>query len=484
MSENEIPHPFNNMDLELSAEMMRGMVEEAMERIVTHIQSLPQQPSADVTDGAALARSMIEPLPQQGMPFSAILSSLFEEIIPRTYNTASPGYLAYIPGGGIFHAAVADLISDATNRYVGVWAAAPGLAQIEANVMRWFAEILGYPPTARGILTTGGSMANFTAIVTARRDRLPESFLSGTLYASDQVHHSVLKAAIMAGFPEGSLREIPSDDGFRLRIDSLFEQIALDRRNGYTPFMIIGSAGTTNTGAVDDLVGLAGLAAQEGLWFHVDAAYGGFFMLTERGRKVMRGIERADSVTLDPHKALFLPYGTGSLLVKDGEALRRAHTVHAHYMPPMQEDADLIDFCLYSPELSRDFRGLRVWLPLKMQGVQPFQQNLDEKLDLVHWATRELRRIPGIEIVAEPQLTIVAFRYRPLEPQNKDLDALNQRLLEKINGKKRVYLTATRLRGDFVIRICIVSFRTHFDRMQACIEDIRRSIEELELGAP
>jgi aromatic-L-amino-acid decarboxylase len=484
MSENEIPHPFNNMDLELSAEMMRGMVEEAMERIVTHIQSLPQQPSADVTDGAALARSMIEPLPQQGMPFSAILSSLFEEIIPRTYNTASPGYLAYIPGGGIFHAAVADLISDATNRYVGVWAAAPGLAQIEANVMRWFAEILGYPPTARGILTTGGSMANFTAIVTARRDRLPESFLSGTLYASDQVHHSVLKAAIMAGFPEGSLREIPSDDGFRLRIDSLFEQIALDRRNGYTPFMIIGSAGTTNTGAVDDLVGLAGLAAQEGLWFHVDAAYGGFFMLTERGRKVMRGIERADSVTLDPHKALFLPYGTGSLLVKDGEALRRAHTVHAHYMPPMQEDADLIDFCLYSPELSRDFRGLRVWLPLKMQGVQPFQQNLDEKLDLVHWATRELRRIPGIEIVAEPQLTIVAFRYRPLEPQNKDLDALNQRLLEKINGKKRVYLTATRLRGDFVIRICIVSFRTHLDRMQACIEDIRRSIEELELGAP
>jgi aromatic-L-amino-acid decarboxylase len=185
-------------------------------------------------------------------------------------------------------------------------------------------------------------------------------------------------------------------------------------------------------------------------------------------------------VTLDPHKALFLPYGTGSLLVKHGESLRRAHTVHAHYMPPMQEDPDLIDFCLYSPELSRGFRGLRVWLPLKMHGVEPFRQNLDEKLDLINWATQELRRIPGIEIVAEPQLTIVAFRYRPPEPDDEDLDTLNQRLLEKINGKKRVYLTATRLKGSFVIRICIVSFRTHLDRIQACIEDIRRSIKELE----
>jgi aromatic-L-amino-acid decarboxylase len=247
--------------------------------------------------------------------------------------------------------------------------------------------------------------------------------------------------------------------------------------------MIIGSAGTTNTGAVDDLVELAGVAAQEGLWFHIDAAYGGFFMLTERGRNAMQGIEQADSVTLDPHKALFLPYGTGSLLVKNGELLRRAHTVHAHYMPPMQEDPDLIDFCLYSPELSRGFRGLRVWLPLKMHGMGPFRQNLDEKLDLIDWATQELRRIPGVEIVAEPQLTIVAFRYRPPGPDDEALDALNQRLLEKINEKQRVFLTATRLRGRFVIRVCIVSFRTHLDRMQACIEDIRRSVKELESGA-
>ena len=247
----------------------------------------------------------------------------------------------------------------------------------------------------------------------------------------------------------------------------------------WTPFFIAGNAGTTNTGAVDDLAGLADLAESEGLWLHIDGAYGGFFLLTERGRKAMRGVERSDSITLDPHKGLFLPYGTGSLLVRDGEALRRAHEVGASYLPPMQQDPDLVDFCLYSPELSRDFRGLRVWLPLKLHGVQPFRDNLDEKLDLAAWAAEQLRAIPGIEIVAEPQLSIVTFRaIRPGATRDEE-NELNRRLLEGINRRKRVYLTATMLRGSFVIRICVVSFRTHLDRVQACVEDIRAALDEL-----
>jgi aromatic-L-amino-acid decarboxylase len=374
---------------------------------------------------------------------------------------------------------VADLISNATNRYVGVWTAAPALAQIETNVINWFSEMIGYPGSARGILTTGGSLANFTAIVTARRNRLPEDFLNGTIYASDQIHHSIIKAAILAGFPERNVREIESDQRYCIRLDGLQRAVQEDRRNGYTPFLVVGSAGTTNTGAVDPLTELAQFARAQELWLHVDAAYGGFFALTERGGAMMRGMEQADSITLDPHKALFLPYGTGSLLVRDGEALRRAHTIHADYMPPMQEDSDLVDYCLYSPELSRDFRGLRIWLPLKLHGIGPFRENLEEKLDLTQWATEELRKIPEIEIVAEPQLSVVAFRLIRAGLDREGLNDLNQRLLEGINKRQRVYLTATLLEGYFVIRICVLSFRTHLDRMQACMEDIRKAIEEL-----
>jgi aromatic-L-amino-acid decarboxylase len=469
----------NRYELELAGQDMRRLVDQAMERIVDYIESLPSQPAIDIEGTAGVARSVMEPLPEHGAAFPALLDRLFNDLVPKGYNTAGPGYLAYIPGGGIFHSAVADLIAASVNRYVGVWAAAPALAQLEAAVVRWFADLIGYPQEARGLLTTGGSMANFTALVAARRDCLPENFLNGVIYASDQVHHSVTKAAILAGFPETSIREIPSDSWFRIDIGSLSRAIHEDRSKGLAPFLLVASAGTTNTGAVDDLEAMADIAEKEKLWLHVDAAYGGFFLLTERGRRVMRGIERSDSVTLDPHKALFISYGTGSLVVRNGEALRRAHSVHAQYLPPMQEDADLVDFCLYSPELSRAFRGLRIWLPMKMHGAGAFRQNLDEKLDLAQWATAELRRIPEIEIIAEPQLTVVAFRLFRAGLGDEELNSLNRKLLERINARRRVFLTSTTLGRKFVIRICVLSFRTHMERMEAALVDIRAALADL-----
>jgi aromatic-L-amino-acid decarboxylase len=221
------------------------------------------------------------------------------------------------------------------------------------------------------------------------------------------------------------------------------------------------------------------LAQEENLWLHVDAAYGGFFMLTERGRAAMRGIEMADSVTLDPHKALFLPYGTGCLLVRNGEELRRAHTVHADYMPPMQEDPDLVDFCLYSPELSRDFRGLRIWLPFKLHGAGPFRHALDEKLDLAKWAAKELRKIPDMEITAEPQLSLVAFRLVRAGFSNDEINDMNRRLLAGVNARQRVFLTPTLIGGKFILRICVLHFRTHMDRMEEALEDIRAAVQAI-----
>ncbi|MFQ5743933.1 MAG: pyridoxal phosphate-dependent decarboxylase family protein [Acidobacteriota bacterium] len=462
--------------LELSGERMRALVDATMERLVVFIETLSQQPSYDDEGAAEMARSLIEPLPERGRPYQELLELLFEKVIPKGFGTGTPGYLGYIPGGGIFHSAVADLIADSVNRFTSIWLPAPGLAQIEAVVVRWLCEIVGYPRQAGGILTTGGSMANFSALVTARRERLPEDFLAGTIYVSDQVHHSLQKSAMLAGFPAANVREIPSDEQYRLRMDLLESKIIEDRDAGFTPFFIVANAGTVNTGAVDDLEGVADVAERQGLWLHMDAAYGGFFLLTERGRKVLAGIGRADSIVLDPHKGMFLPYGTGSLLVRDGTALERAHAVDAGYLPTMQQDPDFVDFSEISPELSRDHRGLRLWLPVKMHGIEAFRRNLDEKLDLARWATGELRKIDGIEIVAEPQLSLVAFRLVRPGLDAEQLNRLNRALIDGINLRKRVFLSGTVLDGSFLLRICVLSFRTHMDRMREGLEDIRAAV--------
>jgi aromatic-L-amino-acid decarboxylase len=481
--------------LEPDGNEMRRLVDEAMRRIVSHIESLPEQPAQNVEGATEEARTLVEPLPERGEAYESLLAKLFDEYIPRSFNAAGPGYLAYIPGGGVFHAAVADLIADSVNRYVGVCAAAPLLAQLEANVVRWFCHIIGLPRGSGGVLTSGGSLANFTAIATAR-----DHFLGGadalvrprgdsradarpggrgrpslqecTLYCSDQVHHAFQKAAHLAGFPYANIREIETDDRFRMRIDALEEQIARDRAGGWRPLLVAGSAGTTNTGAVDDLRELSRVAKANAMWFHIDGAYGAFFNLTSRGREALRGIDLADSIILDPHKTLFLPFGTGAVLVRDAQALRRAHSLHADYLPAMQTEDELVDFCEISPELSRDFRGLRVWLPVKTFGIGVFREQLDEKLDLIEFITDAIRSIDGIEIVAEPQLTICAFRFR-------NDDSLTRRLLECINARKRVMLTGAIVRGQFVIRICIVSHRTHRDRVQMAIDDIRAAVGEL-----
>ena len=469
--------------LEPSSAELRRLIEASLERLVPFLDSLPEQPAGCHEDGAALARSLAEAMPEAGAPFEELLELLFERVLPHSYNTAGPGYLAYIPGGGLPFTAVADLIGDLVNRYVTVFLAAPGMAQLEANVVRWFCELLGLPPGSGGVLTTGGSMANFIALVTARRERLPEDFLSGTIYVSDQVHHSVTKAAVLAGFPERNVRALPADEHFRLRPDGLREAVATDRAAGLAPFLVVASAGTTNTGAIDPLARVADVAQEEELWLHVDAAYGGFFGLTERGRAALAGIERADSVTLDPHKSLFLPYGSGSLVVRDVGALRRAHAVTSDYMPAYQSEPDLVDLCAISPELSRDNRGLRVWLPVKLAGFGAFRAALDEKLDLARHATEELRCMPQVRIVAEPELSLVAFRLEPPGLDEAATNALNRAWLEAVNRRGRVMLTGTTLGGQYVGRICVLSFRTHLDRIEMALADLRETAAELSLAS-
>ncbi len=472
--------------LEPSPAEMRRMVDSATTRILDHLGSLPSQRASDLAGVDALVRELAEDsLPEHGEPLPALLDLLFDQAIPKSFNSAGPGYLGYIPGGGIFPAAVADLISGSVNRYLGIWQAAPCLAQLEGNVVRWFCRMVGFTSAASGFLTSGASLAGLSAVFTARRKLLPEDFLHGVLYTSDQTHHSVSRAAVLAGFPPNRVREIPSDDHCRLRIDRLRRQIREDRAAGLQPFLVVANAGTTNSGAVDDLPAAAQVAQEESLWLHVDAAYGGFFLLTGEGQKILAGIEQADSVALDPHKSLFLPYGTGCLLVRDGNDLRSAHRLSAaDYLPETDSEDEIWDFHQLSPELTRPFRGLRVWLPLKLYGAEPFRQALEEKLELTRWICARLRDIPHLQIVAEPQLTTLAFRMVLPGLAEQQLDRLNQRLLEAVVARGRVFLSGTRLKDRFVSRITVLSFRTHQEQMELALEDIRQAAQELAMEEP
>lgn len=466
--------------LEPDPDEMREMVAAAMDRIVPHIEALQHAPAWAEEGGEELSAAFKTRFGDKPTPLPDLLDPIFDEAVKISYNTASPGYFAFVPGGGLFASAVADLIADAINRYVTLWFQAPGLVQIEADVVRWCADVVGFGAEAGGYLSTGGSMANLSAITTARREKLPPNFLDGVLYASTQAHHSVTKAAMLAGFPPKQIRSIDVDAKYRIKVDALRDAISADLERGLRPFCVIANGGTTNTGAIDPLTEIADLADEHDLWMHVDAAYGGFFALTERGRLALRGVDRADSVAMDPHKSLFLPIGTGSLVVQDRGTLFRAHSVEAtDYLPEDFLTADFVNFADVSPELSREFRGLRLWLPLKLHGVQAFRDALDEKLDLTEYALGELTAMEGIEIVAEPQLTIIAFRLHPPGVDGNELNELNREFFALINESRRVALSPTILDGDFVMRMCIMHMRTHQEHVDWALDEIHRAADKL-----
>jgi aromatic-L-amino-acid decarboxylase len=450
--------------LEPDEAALASLTEACVAFVREHVATLGEQPSSDLDGVDALAASFEEPPPETGRDVAGLLERL-RPAIAKSYNTAGPGYLAYIPGGGVYAAALADFVATAVNRYVGVERAAPVLSRIEEVAIGWLVSLMGYPPSARGILTSGGSLSNFSALVTARAARLPEDFLRGTIYFSEDTHHCVTKAARLAGFPSGSLRPLPVDERRRLRPGALEKTVREDRAGGRQPFLVVANVGTTNTGAVDPLPEVVAVARDHGLWVHADAAYGGFFRLVPGGERLMPGIEHCDSVTLDPHKGLFLPYGLGCLLVRDGDALRRAHQERATYMQDVVGESGG-GFADLSPELSRDFRGLRLWLPIQLHGLGAFRDQLVEKLALARWAAEQLGADPRFELLDEPQLSVVAFRLRGREEAGEEL-------LRRVNARRRVFLSSTRIAGRYVLRLCVLSFRTHADRVREAVDALR-----------
>ncbi|MEM7152225.1 MAG: pyridoxal-dependent decarboxylase [Myxococcota bacterium] len=477
--------------LEPSSAQLTEWIEEFSRFAVDHVQRLPQMHARGLEPGPARERARQTRVEIGEQPFEGGVPGLIDRLeraAEAGLLAPGPGYLAYVPGGGLPTAAIADLVANLLNRYTGLTAAAPALCRFEADVIEWLARAFGYGPGARGILCSGGSLANLSAVVTARIDRLGEQadLRKAVVYTSAQAHHSVSKAIRLTGLPGSSVRTVSVDARLRLQPEALAAQVVRDREAGLLPFLLVSAAGTTNTGAIDPLPALADLCEEHGLWHHVDGAYGGAFVLCEEGRQRLAGIERADSITFDPHKGMFLPYGTGCLLVKDGAALKRAHAGEAAYLQDFEEGPDLAPSPTeHGPELSRPFRGLRLWLPLMLHGAAPFRHALAEKLALADRFHRGLLALADdgapIEVVDPPQLSTVPFRLRRQPDETLEAwNARNARWMQAANERGHVYMSSTALPvadgAAFTLRACVLSFRTHAEHIDHALEDLAQTL--------
>ena len=452
---------------------MEEMGRQALALVADFIEGLPDAPATNVGDVELRLPQYLHPPGEEPGEFGELLDR-FREAAGVAVETAGPRYMAYVGGGGLFTSALAEMVARAVNRYTTLSSFAPALVALEESTLRWLCREFGLPATAAGVTTTGGSLATFVAMVAARHDRLGDDFATGTLYITAHTHRCVAKAARLAGLPAAAVRTVPTTPDLRMDPEAAARMIARDRARGLRPFLLVASAGTTSTGAVDPIGELARLARAEGLWSHVDAAYGGFFQLTERGRARFAGIEHADSVVLDPHKGLFLPHGTGILLVRSPAAVRAAHAVDGAYLQDLDADRPLPDYAELGPELTRDYRGLRIWLPLHLHGIGAFRRTLDEKLDLAALAYERLSDDPALELPWEPELSTVAFRLRGDESTDQD----NQRLLERVHATKRLYLSSTRIDGRQLLRLCVISHRTHRPDVEDAVEIIRSAVAQ------
>jgi aromatic-L-amino-acid/L-tryptophan decarboxylase len=416
---------------------------------------------------------------QESKPISELIEVLKTELDTNGLNPASGGHLGYIPGGGIYASALGDYIADITNKYAGVYYASPGAVRMENALIRDIAKIIGYPENTLGNLTSGGSIANLICLVSAR-DAMGiscDTMRKTVIYASAHAHHCLNKAFRIAGMNEAIWREVPLDSGFRINTKSLKKLIEEDISSGLLPKIVIASAGTTDTGAIDPLQEIAAICQEHQLWMHVDAAYGGFFALLEELQEKFKGIELSDSAVLDPHKGLFLPYGTGVALVKKQEAILKAHHYRANYMQDTDAVKSEFSPADLSPELTKHFRGLRLWLPIKLYGLEPFKACLREKILLAQYFKEELLKIPTIEILCEPELSVVPFR---INTGNEALnETVNEKLVNAIHQDGKVFLSSSKIDGKFIIRAAILSFRTHLETVQYALDFIKSQVHEL-----
>lgn len=464
--------------LELSPESRDEMMQQAGSYASAYLDDQASLPMYQHTPNRA-AGLLNYQIREDGTSMEHLLSLLDTYVDKDGLNATGGKHMAYIPAGGLFTGAIGDFLGAVTNRYAGVFFANPGAVRMENMLIRWMRDMVGFPETTGGHLASGGSIASLSAIVTAR-DTMGlkgRDFEKTVVYLTDQTHHAIHKALRIAGLTEAIIRKVPMDQEFQMQTADLESKIEADEKRGLIPWLIVGSAGTTDAGAIDPLIEIGRIAHRHDLWFHVDAAYGGFFLLSETGKARIQGVDQADSIVMDPHKGLFLPYGIGAVLVKEGDKLNRSHYYSANYMQDSVEANEEVSPSEVSPELTKHFRGLRMWLSLQYFGLEPFRAALEEKIQLAWYFYKALQSRPGFELGPAPALSVVLFRY---VPNQADANTFNQNLIQNLQVSGRVFLSSTKVQEQFYLRAAILSFRTHKEEVDEALATLDQTVANLE----
>jgi len=444
---------------------MRTLGDQVLGWVMHHFSTLGEQAIGRTATREEMEALLREPPPERGEEFARAFADFQEKVAPFAFRVNHPRFLAFVPGAPTFVSVLGDLLCAGTNFFAGVWLEAAGPAEVELVVLDWFRTFLGYPPGARGILTSGGSEANLTALLVARERLTFEERARTVLYLTEQRHGSIDRAARVMGLRREQLRPVPAGDGFVLQAVDVAAAIARDREAGRLPLAVVANAGATNTGSVDPLAELARVCRQEHVWLHVDAAYGWPAVLTPEGRAVLDGIGEADSVTLDPHKWFGQTFDVGCVLVRDGHGLAATFGMRPDYLQDVEPGGDEVNFADHGLALTRRFRALKIWLSVKVLGVGWFRALVARSCRLAELAQRLLERAGVFEILSPRQLSIVCFRYRPGgqgagAADDEALDRLNLALADELRASGRAFLSSTRLHGRVALRFCFVNWRT------------------------
>jgi glutamate/tyrosine decarboxylase-like PLP-dependent enzyme len=441
-----------------------------------YLSSIDRRPGFPDISGSKTEALFCESLPEKGIGSNALddLAAVVDASRP-----CGPRFFGYVLGSGEPVAAAADLLASVLNQNVTAWRSAPSATTIERTVVGWLAEAIGCAGFS-GSLTGGGSAANLMALAMAREARLPANEIGvrpGTIYASEQVHMSIPKAVALLGIGRERLRLIACDENFQIRTELLREAIERDIRSQLTPIAIVGSAGTVGTGSIDPMLELAVIARESGAWFHVDGAYGALAAIAEPG--LFAGMELADSISLDPHKWLYQPLDCGCLLYRDSTAAQRAFSHTGDYAKVLQDEpVESFAFFEESIELSRRFRALKLWLSLRYHGLANFREAIRNDLAMAQHLAHLISAEPELELLGPVPLSAVCFRYRA----NVDADMLNQKILQGVIRRGRVFLSNAGIHGSFALRACIVNHRTTRADVEQVVSEVTAVGRELTSG--
>ncbi|MGE0754249.1 MAG: aspartate aminotransferase family protein [Alphaproteobacteria bacterium] len=447
----------DNSTLRMTEEEMRRYGQQVLDKLIAHFLELPNMPVGKPTDTQMLREWQSEPPPQKATNFDEVLKELDEKALSTMTHLDHPRCFAFVPSPSNYVSALAEFIATSYNIFAGAWLGPSGVAAIEMKSIGWIKELFGLQNQAGGLFVSGGSMANLTALAVARHMKLRNNPMNAAVYFSDQTHSSVPKGLKILGFQPYQIRKVPSDESFQMPMDTLKTMIDNDRRRGLVPFCVVANAGTTNTGAVDPLKALVPYCEEEGLWLHVDAAYGGGSMLSGEGKRLLAGIEQADSVTIDPHKWLFQPYEIGCVLVKDVQHLKEAFKVSAEYLDILEHNAEQANYCDYGVQLTRGFRALKFWMSMKTFGLENFSAAVEKGNQNARYVQDLLEKNDFWEVVTPAQIGVVNFCVRSDTLLPKDF--YNQ-LSRKIIMDGFAMITPTCLKERWVLRMCTINPRT------------------------